>query len=208
MSVIRDAGYAASIDLAKEKGAFPALQRNLYLDSAFIGRLPASLRARINAEGLRNSHLLAIAPTGSISLLAGGVSTGVEPIFASLQRRTIHDERGVPQPVELADLALSLWRFQKPAQESLPPGFITAWDLPLSAHIDMQAALQPFVDQAISKTWNVSPDCEFEEFDRALRYACTRGLKGFAVFRPGRAREGVLSAAPMRSCLDEATPCE
>jgi len=208
MSAIRDAAYAVSIDLAKEKGAFPALQRNLYLDGAFIGRLPASLRARIKAHGLRNSHLLAIAPTGSISLLAGGVSTGLEPIFASFQRRTIHDERDVPRSVELTDPALSLWRSQKPAQESLPPGFITAWDLPLSAHIDMQAALQPFVDQAISKTWNVGPDCEFEEVEGALRDACRRGLKGFAVFRPGRVREGVLSAAPVRSCSDEATPCE
>jgi len=207
MLTIRDAAYAASIALAREKGSFPALDRDRYLEGAFIGRLPAHLRTGIKKHGLRNSHLLAIAPTGSISLLAGGVSTGVEPIFAGVQMRTILDERNEPRRVELLDPALALWRGQGEAQAGGPPGFITAQNLPVSAHIDMQAALQPFVDQAISKTWNVSPECSYEEFEAALLGACGRGLKGLAVFRANPVREGLLAPGPEAPCTSDALPC-
>lgn len=207
MSVIRNAAYAASIDLAREKGVFPAFAGDLYLQGAFIRRLPPGLQEGIRTHGIRNSHLLAIAPTGSISLLAGGVSTGLEPIYSAVQRRTIHDEKGVLRDVELTDPAVLLWRALKAEPAGLPPGFTTAAALEPSAHADMQAALQPFVDQGISKTWNLAPACAFDTFRRALDLACRRGLKGFAVFRPGGARQPLLSPAAPGPCAGDPAAC-
>jgi len=202
MRSIRDRAYATSIKLAREKGAFPAFEARRYLESGFARRLPAQLRAEIARNGMRNSHLLAIAPTGSISLLAGGISTGIEPIFAPVQVRILHDADGKAQRVEILDPALDLWRDQSPGRAGPPPGFISARDLSLSAHIEMQAAVQPFVDQAISKTWNIAPDCSFEEFEQALRGACGRGLKGFTAFRSGIRESPLKAEARLRCGLD------
>lgn len=190
---IRDAAYSASVNLAREKGAFPTLERAQYLEGAFVQRLPETIRGEIAAHGLRNSHLLAIAPTGSISLLAGGVSSGLEPIFAGAQLRHIRNAQGSERVVRILDPALALWRELKSPTASEPPAFVVARELPLSAHLDMQAALQPFVDNAISKTVNVRPDLPFADFRTLFERAYDLGLKGCTAFRGGP--EAVLSEA-------------
>ncbi|HEX5380046.1 MAG TPA: adenosylcobalamin-dependent ribonucleoside-diphosphate reductase [Phenylobacterium sp.] len=202
LRTIRDAAYRASVDLAREKGAFPAFDRDRYLKAPFVRRLPQDVLEGIAAFGVRNSHLLAIAPTGSISLLAGGVSTGVEPVFAGVQARTARGEDGSPVRLEVTDPALALWR-ARTGSGGEPPGFVTAQAVPVTAHLDMQAALQPFVDNAISKTINVAADCPFEQFRPIFDMAYERGLKGCAAFRPTPVRPPVLEAQDEAS----ASPC-
>ena len=123
-----------------------------------------------------NSHLLAIAPTGTISLLAGNVSSGLEPIFAASYCRKILDEAGTAKNFLLTDYALQLWRAG--AAKGLPNGFCTASELPVRAHLDMQAALQPFIDNSISKTINVPETYPFHDFQRIYDLAYDMGLKG------------------------------
>jgi len=183
MRVIRDAAYRASTVLAREKGAFPFFDRAPYLQGEFVKRLPTDIREGVAAHGIRNSHLLAIAPTGSISLLAGGLSTGLEPIFARIQMRRILGRDGQPRRFRIVDPALALWRSLRGDDAGEPPAFVTAHELSLAAHLDMQAALQPYVDNAISKTVNIAPDLSFEAFRAVYDEAFDRGLKGCTVFR-------------------------
>lgn len=180
--MIRDAAYLSSGRLAHEKGPFPAFEAEPYLHAEFVRRLPTRTRQAIADHGLRNSHLLAIAPTGSISLLAGGVSSGIEPIFAGLQLRTIRTPDGRTRTIRTLDPALALWR--RLGRDGEPPGFVTARQLTIEAHLDMQAALQPFVDNAISKTVNVPQDLPFEAFRTLYERAWRLGLKGCTAFRP------------------------
>ena len=192
MQRICQRAYRASVALACEKGPFPFFQRDRYLEGAFIRALPGDLRAEIAAHGIRNSHLTAIAPTGSISLLAGNVSSGVEPIFAPTYRRCVLDETGTAREFELTDYALDLWR-RLGRGDSAPPGaFLTCSELTVSAHLEMEAALQAHVDNAISKTVNVPEECSFEEFCGIYEMAYEKGLKGCTAYRPTSLRGAVL----------------
>ncbi|MGD0634538.1 MAG: adenosylcobalamin-dependent ribonucleoside-diphosphate reductase [Beijerinckiaceae bacterium] len=193
MRVVCHAAYRASIALAKEKGEFPYFERDKYLQGAFIRGLPEDIRDAIAKHGIRNSHLLAIAPAGTISLLAGNVSSGVEPIFAATYVRKLLAEDGSAKEFALVDYALDLWRSSAGAVTGLPKGFVRAADLPIHAHLEMQAALQPFVDNAISKTINVPQDYPFQEFRRIYDLAYDRGLKGCTAFRPNPVTGTVLS---------------
>jgi ribonucleoside-diphosphate reductase alpha chain len=184
MSLICHTAYRASVMLAEEKGSFPYLNRNEYLEGPFIRRLPEDVRDAIAKGGIRNSHLIAIAPTGTISLLAGNVSSGLEPIFAASYTRKILDENGVPEELFLTDYAVQVWREMASTAKGVPPGFVTVNELPVRAHLDMQAALQPFVDNSISKTINVSEDYPFSEFRKIYDLAYDKGLKGCTTFRP------------------------
>jgi ribonucleoside-diphosphate reductase alpha chain len=195
MGLVCHVAYRASIGLAEEKGSFPDFDRNKYLKGPFIRRLPENIRQGIADKGIRNSHLIAIAPTGTISLLAGNVSSGLEPIFAALYRRKILDENGEPQELFLADYAVELWRRKTATTEGIPPEFVTVEDLPVHAHLNMQAALQPFVDNSISKTINVPEDCPFSEFRQIYDLAFEMGLKGCTTFRPNPVTGAVLSGA-------------
>jgi ribonucleoside-diphosphate reductase alpha chain len=198
MRAVRDAAYRASARLAMQKGPFPAFDRERFLESEFVRRLPADIRERIAEHGLRNSHLIAIAPTGSISLLAGGLSTGLEPIFAGVQERTTRGAVGEPRRVRTVDPALAVWRALKGEAVSDPPGFVTARELPIAAHLEMQAALQPFVDNSIAKTVNVSLVLPFDAFRTLFERAYALGLKGCTAFRPTHEavlNEGVESCA-------------
>jgi len=196
MRVIRDSAYRASTALAREKGAFPGFERDRYLEAPFIRALPEDIREAISAAGVRNSHLLAIAPTGTISLLAGNVSSGLEPIFAAAYARKVIGEDGAPREFQLTDYALQAWRTRSGDRSGVPPGFITVADLPISAHLDMQAALQPFVDNSISKTINVPRACPFEDFKEIYDLAYDKGLKGCTTFRPNPVTGSVLMPAP------------
>ncbi|HEY0648628.1 adenosylcobalamin-dependent ribonucleoside-diphosphate reductase [Phenylobacterium sp.] len=187
MRTVRDAAYRASAALAQEKAPFGAFDRDRYLDGDFARALPAEMRDAIAAHGLRNSHLLAIAPTGSISLLAEGVSTGLEPIFAAVQDRRIRGAGGEARIIRSPAFSLALWRRMNGRTDGAPPAFVAARELSIAAHLDMQAALQRFVDNAISKTVNVPADLSFEAFAAIYDGAYARGLKGCTAFRAVRA---------------------
>ena len=191
MQLICYTAYRASIDLAKDKGSFPYFERDKYLQGPFIRSLPDDIRAGITAHGIRNSHLLAIAPTGTISLLAGNVSSGLEPIFAASYRRKVLTEDGSPKEFLLTDYALDMWHAAK--QAGTPDSFVTIAELPVIAHLAIQAALQPFVDNSISKTINVPQNCLFEDFKRIYDLAYEQGLKGCTTFRPNPVTGAVLS---------------
>jgi ribonucleoside-diphosphate reductase alpha chain len=195
MSLICHTAYRASVLLAEEKGSFPYLDRNKYLEGPFIRRLPEDVRDGIAKGGIRNSHLIAIAPTGTISLLAGNLSSGLEPIFAASYRRKILGENGAPEELFLTDYAVQLWREMTGTAKGVPPGFVTVNELPVRAHFDLQAALQPFVDNSISKTINVPEDYPFSEFRKVYDLAYEKGLKGCTTFRPNPITGVVLSGA-------------
>lgn len=191
MRLICHTAYRSSVELAKEKSSFPALQRDCFLEGPFIRTLPEDIRDGIAKHGIRNSHLLAIAPTGTISLLAGNVSSGLEPIFAASHRRKVLDVAGMPREFPLADYAVGVWRAT--GRSDLPPAFVAANDLDPAEHIAMQAALQPFVDNSISKTVNVPQDYPFESFRRIYDLAYDSGLKGCTTYRPNAVTGTILS---------------
>jgi ribonucleoside-diphosphate reductase alpha chain len=193
MRLICHAAYRASVALAQEKGSFPYFDRDKYLQGRFVRSLPDSIQDAIAAHGIRNSHLLAIAPTGTISLLAGNVSSGLEPIFAPSYTRNVLAEDGTPEAFTLTDHALELWRSAKTTATGFPDGFVTASALPIQAHLYMQAALQPFVDNSISKTINAPADCPFADFRQIYDLAYDKGLKGCTTFRPNAVTGAVLT---------------
>jgi ribonucleoside-diphosphate reductase alpha chain len=198
MQRICHAAYRSSSALAREKGSFPAFARDRYLAGAFAARLPADIRDAIARDGLRNSHLLAIAPAGTISLLAGNVSSGLEPIFAEEYARRVATPAG-DLDYRLTDYALGLWR--RSGRAGAPPAMITLPGVSAEAQLAMQAALQPSVDNAISKTVSVPTSTPFEAFAGIYDRAYDLGLKGCAAYRPNPLRGAVLSE------FSGATPC-
>lgn len=200
MRLIRDTAYASSIDLAKQKGAFPHLDRPRYLQAPFIRRLPEPLRSGIADHGIRNSHLLAIAPTGTISLLAGNVSSGIEPIYALEAERVVRGMGPAPCQFEVRDHAYDRWLHGGHKMSELPECFVTADALPPRAHLDMQSCLQQFVDNAISKTVNLPEDASAQDVAEVFETAYALGIKGCTVFRPGALRGQVLRAREDSHC--------
>ena len=193
MREIRDAAYRASVELAREKGPFPLFHREAYLDSGFARRLPPEIRDAIARGGIRNSHLLAIAPTGTISLLANNVSSGIEPIFDFEYRRRMLERTGERREFLLVDWAVRRHRELR-GEAPLPPAFVRATDLSPEQHLEMQAAIQPFVDNSISKTINVPAELPFERFRDVYDRAFDLGLKGCTTFRPNPVTGAVLEA--------------
>ncbi len=195
MRIVCHAAYRQSVLMAEDKGAFPAFQRESYLAAPFIRGLPADIRDSIARHGIRNSHLLSIAPTGTISLLAGNVSSGIEPVFAADYQRTVLDATGQPRQFALTDFAVRLWRKQSARGGGVPDALVAAMDLPIEAHLAMQATLQTFVDNAISKTITIPADTSFAAFASLYRMAYDKGLKGCTAFRPKAAAKVVLAPA-------------
>jgi ribonucleoside-diphosphate reductase alpha chain len=191
--MICHAAYRQSVSLAEEKGGFPALERERYLDAPFIQRLPADIRDGIARHGIRNSHLLAIAPTGTISLLAGNVSGGIEPVFAPDYQRTVLDAKGEATCFPLTDYAVRLWRERSGRGEGVPDALVSAAHVPIEGHLAMQAALQDWVDHSISKTIHVPTETSFDEFKSVYQRAYDKGLKGCTTFRPMAGTEVVLA---------------
>lgn len=205
MRTINEAAYQASIALARERGSFERFAASRYLASPFVSRLPEPLRAAIARDGIRNSHLTAIAPAGTISLVAGNVSSGLEPVFALEYTRNVRQPDGSILRVDVASYALAAWRRLK-GDAPLPDTFVTASTVSADAQIAMQAALQPHVDNAISKTTNVPADVPFEEFERIYRRAWELGLKGCTVFRPNAVTGAVLTGPEPRCERCETVP--
>jgi ribonucleoside-diphosphate reductase alpha chain len=190
METIRDKAYAASIELAREKGPFPLFEKEPYLASPFIRTLPDLLREGIARHGIRNSHLLAIAPTGTISLLANNVSSGIEPLPSVSYQRRIRERDGSFSTHTLEAQSVRLWKTQ---HEGLPPALVTVDELKPADHLAMQAVIQPYVDNAISKTINAPASMSFAEFQDVYAKAWRLGLKGVTVFRPNPVTGSVIS---------------
>ncbi len=198
MQLIRDSAYAASIALAEEKGAFPLFDREAFLERPGIAALPETLRRSIAASGIRNGLLTSIAPTGTISLLAGNVSSGLEPVFAFIYRRNILRPDGSRDSEEVSDAAYRRYRAMKGPDAPLPPAFVAAGDLEPAAHLAMQTAVQRYVDASVSKTVNLPQKIAFEDFKEVYREAWRMGCKGCTTYRPSELRGSVLeeSKAP------------
>jgi ribonucleoside-diphosphate reductase alpha chain len=198
--------YSASIELAKQRGPFPYLEREPYLQGNFIKTLPDDIKAGIAQYGIRNSHLIAIAPTGTISLLANNVSSGIEPIFNLGYDRTVLNEDGSSSLYALTDYAYQLWQAIHGETEHAPDVFVTAHQLAPEKHIEMQAFIQDYVDNAVSKTINIPQDYSYKEYESLYKLAYDKGLKGCTTFRPNPVTGEILSSHPhdliSRSCCE------
>jgi ribonucleoside-diphosphate reductase alpha chain len=183
MQAICHTAYRTSIGLAEEKGPFPFFEREKFLQGKFIQTLPGDIQDGIARFGLRNSHLTAIAPTGTISLLANNVSSGLEPVYEFNYMRRVLELDGSYSEHKLTDYALRLWR-ERHGDDKLPAAFVDTHALAPAAHLAMQAALQPHVDNSISKTINVPRDYRFDDFKEIYERAYDMGLKGCTTFRP------------------------
>ncbi len=192
---MRDHAYRASVALARERGAFPLFNADLYLaGGSFASRLPDDIKAEIRAHGLRNSHLLSIAPTGTISLaFADNASNGIEPPFSWAYTRKKREADGGWKEYRVEDHAWRVYREQGGDVDHLPPAFVTALDISARAHMDMVAAVAPNVDSAISKTVNVPADYPYTDFEGLYFAAWKAGLKGLATYRPNQVLGSVLS---------------
>jgi ribonucleoside-diphosphate reductase alpha chain len=211
---MRDAAYTASVALAREKGAFPAFDAKGYLEpGTFASRLDEALKQAIREHGIRNSHLLSIAPTGTVSLaFADNASNGIEPAFSWTYRRRKREGDGSVSEYDVEDHAWRLYRALGGDTSKLPEYFVSALAMPAAGHIAMMEAVQPFVDTAISKTVNVSADYPYEDFKELYREAWKAGLKGLATYRPNTIVGAVLQtdapslAAPAAEGLPPPNP--
>ncbi|HUZ91539.1 MAG TPA: adenosylcobalamin-dependent ribonucleoside-diphosphate reductase [Methylocella sp.] len=194
--VITRAAYLASIDLAIEKSPFPLYDRDAYLAAEFVQTLDADIREKIAEHGIRNSHLISIAPTGTISLLAGNISSGIEPVFDFSYIRKIRQNDGSTREEQVEDYAAALYRQQFGENAALPDYFVSAQTLSPDDHLRMQATLQRHVDTSISKTVNCPESISFEDFKNIYREAYRLGCKGCTAFRPNDITGSVLEITP------------
>jgi len=194
LAAIQKAAYLASADLAAEKGAFPLFDAEKYLATPAMAEADDAVRAAIREKGLRNALLTSIAPTGTISLLADNVSSGVEPVFTWSYTRNVLMPDGTRREEEVADHAWRLYRRLKGADAPLPDWFVDAGDLSPRDHVVMQAAVQKHVDSSISKTINCPEDIGFDAFKDVYAMAFEMGCKGCTTYRPNDVTGAVLTA--------------
>jgi ribonucleoside-diphosphate reductase alpha chain len=206
MAAVKVAAYATTAELASEKGSFPLYDPQRFLAAPNVERLPREVRAKIAQYGARNGLLTSIAPTGTISLLAGNVSSGVEPVFDFRHDRRVLQRDGSARVESVEDYAHALYRAQFGAGAPLSEAFVTAAELSPAEHLGMQAALQRHVDSSISKTINCPPDIGFEAFKDVYLEAYGLGLKGCTTYRPNAVTGAVLSRTP--TAATAATPAE
>jgi ribonucleoside-diphosphate reductase alpha chain len=198
---MRDRAYLASVELARERGAFPLFNRDMYLSGGnFASRLPAEVKDQIRKHGIRNSHLLSIAPTGTISLaFADNASNGIEPPFSWTYTRKKRMADGTHKEYAVEDYAWRLYKHQGGDVSKLPDYFVTALEISAQAHEKMVAAVAPYVDTSISKTVNVPADYPYTEFEDLYMVAWKSGLKGLATYRPNSVLGSVLSVEPQQA---------
>jgi ribonucleoside-diphosphate reductase alpha chain len=203
---MRDRAYVASVELAKERGAFPMFNKDLYLSGGnFASRLPSEIKDAIRKHGIRNSHLLSIAPTGTISLaFADNASNGIEPPFSWTYTRKKRMGDGTHKEFRVEDHAWRLHRHLHGAQAKLPEYFVTALEISADAHQAMVAAVAPFIDTSISKTVNVPEDYPYADFEGLYMKAWKSGLKGLATYRPNTVLGAVLTPDPAPQVEPEA----
>ena len=205
---MRNTAYLASVELAKERGAFPLFNAELYLSGGnFASRLPADVKAEIRKHGLRNSHLLSIAPTGTSSLaFADNASNGIEPPFSWTYNRKKRMVDGTIKEYAVEDYAWRLYKHLGGDTENLPDYFVTALEISAQAHKEMVAAVAPYVDTSISKTVNVPAEYPYEEFQDLYMSAWKSGLKGLATYRPNSVLGSVLSVEPTKQVEEKKQP--
>ncbi len=203
---MRDAAYAASVALAQEKGVFPQFDAKGYLaEGTFASRLPAALQKAIRTHGIRNSHLLSIAPTGTVSLaFADNASNGIEPPFSWTYKRMKREADGSRSEYVVEDHAWRVYRSLGGDVQALPDYFVSALDMTASDHIGMMEAVQPFVDTAISKTVNVPADYPFDDFKHLYLKAWHARLKGMATYRPNSILGAVLQTSAPTPAVEAA----
>ena len=194
MKTIARSAYNASINLAEEKGAFPLFDPEKFIVSGNMIQMDEDVKKAVNKFGIRNALLTSIAPTGTISLYAGNVSSGIEPVFAYSYKRKVLQNDGSHVEEEVVDYAVQLWR-DKFGNAPLPDFFVSAQNLTPSDHVKMQAAAQKWVDSSISKTINCPEDISFDEFKEVYIQAYDTGCKGCTTYRPNEVTGSVLSAA-------------
>jgi len=205
MRAIARAAYLASVDLAKEKGAFPLFDADPYLASGMMQAMDEDVRAAVAEHGIRNALLTSIAPTGTISLYAGNVSSGIEPVFASAYTRKVLQKDGARSEEEVVDYAVQRWR-EKFGDAELPGYFVNAQTLAPEDHVKMQAAAQKWVDSSISKTINCPADISFEAFKDVYMQAWDSGCKGCTTYRPNDVTGSVLSVSEAEDKTAAETP--
>jgi ribonucleoside-diphosphate reductase alpha chain len=207
MHQIARAAYLASVDLAKEKGAFPLFDADQFLASGAMQDMDADVRDAIATHGIRNALLTSIAPTGTISLYAGNVSSGIEPVFAYAYTRKVLQKDGSRTEEEVVDYAVQLWRDLK-GDAPLPDYFVNAQTLAPLDHVRMQAAAQKWIDSSISKTINCPEDISFDDFKEVYMAAWDQGCKGCTTYRPNDVTGSVLSVSSEQNDhhLAEKTP--
>ena len=198
MHQIARAAYLASVDLAKEKGAFPLFDADQFLASGAMQDMDADVRDAIATYGIRNALLTSIAPTGTISLYAGNVSSGIEPVFAYAYTRKVLQKDGSRTEEEVVDYAVQLWRDLK-GDAPLPDYFVNAQTLAPLDHVRMQAAAQKWIDSSISKTINCPEDISFDDFKEVYMAAWDQGCKGCTTYRPNDVTGSVLSRVLRRN---------
>ncbi|MEC9196275.1 MAG: adenosylcobalamin-dependent ribonucleoside-diphosphate reductase [Pseudomonadota bacterium] len=203
LKLIARASYLASVELAKEKGAFPLFDADAYLNSGNMLQMDDDVRAEIKEHGIRNALLTSIAPTGTISLYAGNVSSGIEPVFAYAYKRKVLQKDGSRTEEEVVDYAVQLWR-EKKGDAALPDYFVNAQTLEPSAHVKMQAAAQKWIDSSISKTINCPEDISFDDFKDVYMQAWDQGCKGCTTYRPNDVTGSVLSVSEDSDAAPEA----
>ena len=207
---MRDAAYLASVELAREKGAFPKFEAEPYLAAGtFASRLPEPIKNAIRKHGIRTSHLLSIAPTGTVSLaFADNASNGIEPPFSWMYKRKKREADGSTSEYAVEDHAWRLYRDLGGDVDALPDYFISALAMPAEGHIAMMEAVQPFVDTAISKTVNIPADYPYDDFKDLYLQAWRARLKGLATYRPNAILGSVLEthAAEPAPVAAPATP--
>ncbi len=196
--IMRDEAYLASVDLSIERGAFPLLNVEKYLASPrFASRLPDQIKNRVREHGIRNSHLLSIAPTGTISLaFADNASNGIEPAFSWFYTRKKRMPDGTSKDYQVEDHAWRVFKQLGGDVSKLPPAFVSALEISAIDHMKMVAAVAPFIDTSISKTVNVPADYPYEDFKHLYTEAWKAGLKGLATYRPNSVLGSVLSVTP------------
>lgn len=200
LQTISDVAYETSIDLAAEKGPFPALDIEQYLKAPIPSMLAPKVRAKLKKHGIRNSHLTSIAPTGTISLYAGNISSGIEPVFAFEYIRKVTQKDGTKTEELVQDYA----RAQDPTGTG--PQWVSAQTLTPEAHLLMQASAQKWIDSSISKTINLPEDISFEDFEHVYIRAWDLGCKGCTTYRPNEVTGSVLSVDSPKAIVAESNP--
>ena len=193
MKTIARSAYNASINLAEEKGAFPLFDPEKFIVSGNMIQMDEDVKKAVNKFGIRNALLTSIAPTGTISLYAGNVSSGIEPVFAYSYTRKVLQNDGSHVEEEVVDYAVQLWR-DKFGNAPFPDFFVSAQNLTPADHVKMQAAAQTWVDSSISKTINCPEDISFDDFKEVYIQAYDTGCKGCTTYRPNEVTGSVLSA--------------
>ena len=207
MHAIARSAYLASVDLAKEKGAFPLFEAEKYLASGNMMQMDADVRDAVRSHGIRNALLTSIAPTGTISLYAGNVSSGIEPVFAYAYTRKVLQKDGSRTEEEVVDYAVRLWR-ETHGDAPLPDHFVNAQTLPPLDHVRMQAAAQRWVDSSISKTINCPVDISFDDFQQVYMAAWDQGCKGCTTYRPNDVTGSVLSVSESSAKTPSEAPAQ